>query len=96
MNDKSKPGSHQSHSDPDNHGKDQYKRHVDGSIRVSGQIEVHPPPNTNKEETPEQKKARSYRFLNFVVAAATLLAVVIYAGLTFWQACLTQVVIKDG
>ena len=87
-----KPESHsdQSHPEPHKGGKDQYKRHVDGNIRVSGQIEVHPPPNTNNKETPEQEKARSYRFANFVVSALTLIAVVIYAGLAGWQGLLTS------
>jgi hypothetical protein len=84
---KSKPITDEGHSDPDKARKEQYERHVDGSIRVTGEIEVHLPPDAGKQETPEQKKARSYRFLNFVVSTLTLLAVIIYAGLTAWQGC---------
>jgi hypothetical protein len=87
---KSETKTEKGHPDPDNTSKDQHQRHVNGSIRVSGQIEVHNPPDSAKEETPEQKKTRTYRFANFVVSTLTLLAVVIYAGLTAWQACLTR------
>jgi hypothetical protein len=78
------------HPDPNKGGKEQYKRHVDGNIRVSGQIEVHPPPDSTKEETPEQKKARSYRFINFVVSVLTLIGVIVYAGLTYWMGYMTR------
>jgi hypothetical protein len=82
------------HANPGQGGRDQYKRHIDGNVRVSGQIEVHSPPDSGKEETPEQKKARSYRFYGFAVSVLTLLAVIIYAGLTAWQAYLTQRISK--
>jgi hypothetical protein len=83
-------------SNPDKSSKEQYKRHVDGSIRVSGQIEVHPPPDSTKEETPEQKKARSYRFGNFVISVLTLIGVVIYAALTYWLGHMTRESINNN
>jgi len=77
---------------PDQHkgGKDQYKRHVDGDIRVSGQVEVHPPPSLAKEDETDRKDQRTSRNKNFIVSLLTLIAVVIYAGITFWQGRMTR------
>src|SRR5277367_4039703 len=79
-----------SHPDPRQGGRDQYRRHVDGDIRVSGQLEVHAPPDTVKGDNSHRKDEAAYRKRNFIVSLMTLLAVVIYAGLTAWQGCSTK------
>lgn len=70
------------HANPDDGGRDKYKRHVDGDITVRGQVEVHPPPDTIKAENDDRENQRAHRDKNFVVAVLTLVAVVFYAGLT--------------
>jgi hypothetical protein len=74
----------------DKHGKEQYKRHVDGHIGIGGQLEVHPPADAIKEEKSEQEDQRSYREKNFIVSIITLFSVIIYAGLTYWQGHTTK------
>jgi hypothetical protein len=78
------------HPNPDQGGREQYKRHVDGEISVRGQLEVHPPPDAAKAENTDKEDQKSHRNKSFVVSIFTLIAVVIYAGLTAWQGCLTR------
>lgn len=54
---------------------------------------VPPPPVTLEQDSPERKKARSYRSFNAFVSGLTLLAVIVYAGLTAWQAYLTNQIV---
>jgi hypothetical protein len=81
--------------DPNKGGRDQYKRHIDGSIRVSGQVEVHPPPDSIETENADREDQKSHRNKNFVVSVLTLMAVVFYAGLTFWQGTLLRDSIRN-
>lgn len=82
--------SNQGKPDPNKGSRDQYQRHVDGSIRVSGQVEVHPPPDSVKEEKTDREHQRSHRDKNYIVSISTLIAVIIYALITFWQGCMTR------
>ncbi len=87
MTNKSKSPADRSHANPQDSGKDQYKRHVDGHITIGGQIEVHPPPDSVKAESTEREDEHTYRKKNYTVSWLTLIAVSIYAGLAFWQGC---------
>lgn len=80
----------QGHPDPNKGSRDQYKRHIDGDIIVRGQIEAHFPPDFAKAEETERKDQRTYRQKNYTVSWLTLSAVIVYAGLTFWQGCSTK------
>lgn len=84
------------HSDPNKGGSDQYKRHVDGSVRVSGQIEVHPPPDFVEEDKADRKDQKTHRNKNFVVSVLTLIGVIIYAGLTYWMGHMTRESINNN
>jgi hypothetical protein len=77
----------QGHSDPEKGSKDQYKRHIDGNITVRGELEVHQPPDAIEADNTERKDQKSNRNRTFLVSWLTLVAVVIYAGITFWQGC---------
>jgi hypothetical protein len=90
MTDKPKSHSNQGHADPDKAGREQYKRHIDGDLTVRGQIETHFPPNLIEQHKTERKEDKGREKKKFIVEVLTLAAVVIYAGITFWQACLTK------
>jgi len=88
--------SDQGKSDPHKDGADQYKRHIDGSVRVSGQIEVHPSPDSIKEDKADREHQRTHRNRNFVVSLLTLISVIIYAAIAAWQGCLTGKLVESG
>jgi hypothetical protein len=92
---KSKPQPTKPHPQPDKSGRDQYKRHVDGDITVRGQIETHLPPEYVHQHDAERKEDKASHNKNFWVGLLTLLAVTIYAGLTFWQGTLTRELINQ-
>lgn len=83
------------HPDPNKDGRDQYKRHIDGSVRVSGQIEVHPPPDSMEEDKADRGDQKTHRNKAYVVSLLTLGSVIVYAGITFWQGCMSRELIDD-
>jgi hypothetical protein len=83
------------HPGPDQGGRDQYKRHVDGDITIRGQIETHFPPSVVEEQKTADKKDEAYKRKTFIAEIVTISLVTIYAGLTAWQACMTREIIKN-
>jgi|GEM_PF-6507738 len=90
MTNKPKSHSNEGHANPDKDGREQYKRHVDGDIAVRGQVEVHVPPDTANKHDAERKEDNARAKKNYIVSLATLVAVLVYAAITFWQGCLTR------
>lgn len=95
MSSKSQPAKQKPHPKPDDTGRDQYKRHVDGDITVRGQIETHFPPEYAHRHDAERKQDAAIHNKSFWVGLFTLIAVTIYAGLTAWQGWLTRLAIKN-
>jgi hypothetical protein len=96
MSEKSKPHANQGHSDPNKAGRDQYKRHVDGDITIRGQVETHLPPSTTDKHDAEREEDKGREKKKFVVEVLTLIAVIIYAGLTWWQGSMTREIINNS
>ncbi|MCU1302665.1 MAG: hypothetical protein JWQ87_2949 [Candidatus Sulfotelmatobacter sp.] len=90
MTDKSKSHANKGHADPDKAGRDQYKRHIDGDITIRGRVETNVPPDAVQQHTTEREEDKTQGKRKFVVEVLTLIAVIIYAGITFWQGCLTK------
>lgn len=90
MTNKPKPHTNQGHADPNKGGRDQYKRHVDGSIAVRGEIETHVPQDAAQQHNTEREEDKTRAKKNYIVGVLTLVAVVIYAGITLWQGYLTR------
>lgn len=85
--DKTKAGCEQKHPYPDNYGKDNHERHITGNINARGIIEVERGPDLKQQHATERKDDKTYNDKVLAVNALTLIAVVIYAGLTWWQGC---------
>ena len=94
MTDKPKPHANQGHAGPDKDGREQYKRHIDGSITVRGEIETHVPPSAIQQHTAEREEDKRRAKKNYIVGVLTLVAVVIYAGIAAWQGWLTRKVMQ--
>jgi len=75
---------------PHENARDKYERHIDGDISVRGQIETHLPPDLRDKQDTERKEDKTHKKKDYRVSLLTLIAVAIYAGLTFWQGCLTR------
>jgi hypothetical protein len=87
---KMKTDANQGHANPHPDGRDKYERHVDGSIHVRGEIETKRPPDLAKEHATERKEDTTQERKKYVVEAVTLIFVIIVAGLTGYQACLSR------
>jgi hypothetical protein len=96
MPNKPKSQANQSHPDPHKDGRDQYKRHVDGDITIRGQIETHSPPSAAEEHKAEREEDKARAKKNYIVSVVTLIAVIVYAGITFWQGTLTRQSINNN
>src|SRR5262249_16396992 len=96
MSKRSKKNPDTRHTNPDQHGADQYKRHVDGNIVIRGEIESRLPPDLQKKKDSSEGESNTRDKNRFTVEILTLFAVIIYAGLTFWQACLTRKIAKTA
>lgn len=90
MSNGSKKGGHGGHGDPNQGSRDQYKRHIDGSVTVHGQLETHLPPDLQQKQDAREEQQDGRDKKKFIVEVLTLISVTIYAGLTLWQACLIR------
>jgi hypothetical protein len=86
MTDKTKPHPDHGHPDPDKHGREQYKRHVEGSIAVRGELEIDVKPSLVQAHKTERREDAAHNKKVFIVSIVTLVFVIIYALLTAWQA----------
>ena len=66
------------------------------NIHVRGEIEVERAPSLTKEHENERRVDTEHARKKFNVEKLTLLAVVLYAGVTLWQALLTRTAIQDA
>src|ERR1051326_2932330 len=78
------------HSNPDQTGRDQYKRHIDGSITVHGQLETHLPPDLQQKQDTRDEEHDRREQKKFRVEVLTLLFVILGAGLTGIYVILTH------
>jgi hypothetical protein len=85
---KSKPNA--KHSDLSKGGRDQYERHVDGSITVHGQVETHFPPDFVQAYNAENAAKTFQEKKNLRLSRLALLGVVISTGITAWMAYMTK------
>lgn len=84
------------HPDPNDGTRDQYKRHVDGSITVHGQLETHLPPDLEKKQETRDEVNDGRDKKRFVVEILTLAFIVAGAGLTGCYVFLTHHIVKTG
>jgi hypothetical protein len=93
---KSKANKQESHSDPhqDCAQKQEYK--WNGDARVSGEIGIKIPPDLLAQYQADQKANTAHNNKSRLINGLTLIAVVIYAGLTAWQGCETRQLVKTA
>jgi hypothetical protein len=87
---KSRPNKNQLHPQPDQANGKHDECKVRGDIYVRGEIESNRPASLTKEHSTEREEDKASARNNFRVGVGTLFAVTIYAGITFWQGCLTR------
>jgi hypothetical protein len=89
---KSKPAKEQPLADPNNNTTEEQKRQICGDVHVRGEVEVETkfPPKLVEEHGAANKEETAHRQKTFRVELTTMIAVIVYAGLAFWQGCLTQ------
>src|SRR5208337_2786783 len=86
-------------SNPDQSGGKHHES--EGDVRVHGSVETYPPPSViqkhdseRKEDSAthqaERKEDRGRESKKLLLEVLTLIAVVVYAGIAFWQGCLTR------
>src|SRR6267154_1655415 len=93
MSNESKKNDHASQNES---GRDQYKRHVEGSIAVHGQIETHLPSDfVKKQDTRDGEKDRRDK-KRLRVEILTLAFVIIGGGFTGWYVLITRHIAKTG
>ncbi|MFI5096258.1 MAG: hypothetical protein ACHQIK_22795 [Candidatus Acidiferrales bacterium] len=79
----------------------------ESQVNVHGAIEVHPPESLLKQHNAERKEDSATHIAErkkdwrretkkMLLELGTLLAVVVYAGIAAWQACLTRTAITDA
>lgn len=85
-----KPGAHKPHSQPHQTSAQHDQCNWDGNAKVSGEIDVKFEPNLITQHNSEQKETKSHNDKTELIGWLTLLAVIIYAGLTAWQGYSTQ------
>lgn len=78
------------HSNPDNNGAGEQKRSISGNVHVSGEVLFEPGPKEelSRKAAADEEKTK-YREKKWI-ERTTLLAVIVYATLTAWQAFTTQ------
>jgi hypothetical protein len=77
-------------TNPDQNTGDQHKREITGDVHVRGEVETKFPPNFVKDYETAQQKETAHKRKTFAVEVITMVAVIIYAGLASWQACLIR------
>lgn len=70
------------------------KGKAEHKVLVSGSIQTHTTPETEKKNDAERKEDRRRESHKIWLERLTLLAIVVYAGITFWQGCLTRKVVE--
>jgi hypothetical protein len=81
------PAVNDSHADPKDTSRREQKRDVSGDIHVRGEIEVKVPIEVEQKEDAREKQRDARDGKRFAVEIATLIIVIIYAGLTAVQSC---------
>jgi hypothetical protein len=79
-----------SHSSPSNESADNHDCHVYGNVNIRGVIETEPGPELKQSRTTERHEDQTHAHWVLAVNALTLIAVIIYAGLTWWMGCSTK------
>jgi hypothetical protein len=85
---------HHGNSGPNQDGGKDQKRKVSGDLHVRGEIVVDSPPEVKDAAATEKKESSTRENLKVRIEVFTLFFVIIYAGLTFWQACSNQTIAK--
>jgi hypothetical protein len=93
---KIKTAENTSHSNPDHHSPSENQCKWDGNARVSGEISVKLPPDLLKEYKSAHKDNNPRNNKGRLVDWLTLAAVIIYAGLTGWQGCMTHSLVSTA
>jgi hypothetical protein len=92
----SKPGKQEGHTDPHKDCAQKQECKWSGDTRVSGEVEIKVPPDLLTEYRTGQKENTTHNDKSRLINWLTLLAVVIYAGLTAWQGCETRQLVRTG
>lgn len=71
---------------PNKPSADNHKREVSGGIFVRGEIEIHQPPGFEKKKNATDERFEIRDKKRFLIEKLTLATVLIYGGLTGWQA----------
>jgi hypothetical protein len=93
---KAEPVTDQTHTPPNKHTGEAQKRSISGKVQVEGQIEVHLPPSKQQKGGTTKEEHRTRELVKVWIEGFGLLAVIIYAGLTYWQASTTQKIFDAG
>ena len=79
-----------SHTAPDDNSAKQRENKWDGNVRISAPVIIEPTPDLREQSSADRKQQTSHNNKQFIVSVATLAAVIIYAGITAWQASETR------
>jgi|SRR5882672_3968418 len=94
MSKKSKRKKNKALPNSDQHGTQQNL--PPSNIHIRGEIEVGRSPNLTDEHNTERREDTTHERKKYLVEKLTLIAVIIYAGVAVWQACLTRTAIFDA
>lgn len=83
-------------SDPNKQGGKEDECKVRGDIHIRGEIETSLAPSLVRERKAEREEDKSKDRNSYIVSVITLVAVMCYAFLTFWQGCMTREIITDA
>jgi hypothetical protein len=91
-----KPSPNQPHPEPNHNDSAEQIRKVSGKIHVNGEIEANIPADAIERYKAARQENTSRDNWRFLVECLTLLAVVFYAGLAFWQGWMTRSLVKTA
>jgi hypothetical protein len=96
MSHKTKEHSNKQHTEPNKDSGQENERKIRGDIHVHGEVEANLPPDFVKQRKAERNEDAAQASKNYIVQLATLGALIVYAGFTFWQGYLTRESIKNN
>jgi hypothetical protein len=67
-----------------------------GSVNVHGEVQVDLHPDVKQADAAKEKKNDSRESTKRILEVSTLLAVLLYSSLTWWQGCMTRKLVKTA
>jgi hypothetical protein len=96
MSKHSHPGNTGENPQTDSRRAGDHPQEITGSVRISGQVEAHLPPDLAKKKETADEKKESREKRKFIVECVTMGLVAIYASLTAWQGCESSQLVRTA